>query len=295
MPLFSIIVPTYNRADKLRAVIDCVLKQSFQDWELLVIDDGSTDQTAGFFKTITDPRIRYYYQTNQERSAARNKGIKLAYGTYICFLDSDDVYFPEHLSILQAAIREKNFPVAMFHTHTIMTHPDGREEKTKIFSLLPGETTSQLYMRNFIGTNCVCIHAQILKTFQFDPELNRAEDSNLFFRITARYPVIDIPVFSTNYYMSDTDRNPAALLKNHQGYILAWQRTFSDEKVKLAIPVKERNKRLSECYNWMLQDCYLIIPWRAFVNDLLHLIALKPSSLLTRAFWKVVYTKLVRR
>src|ERR1051325_3991500 len=85
-PFFSVIIPTYNRADFIRKPIDSVLAQKFSSWELIIVDDGSTDNTGQVVKSFTDSRIHYVYQSNQERSAARNTGIKNSKGQYICFL-----------------------------------------------------------------------------------------------------------------------------------------------------------------------------------------------------------------
>ena len=98
MPFFSIIIPTYNRAHVIMRPIDSVLRQTFEDWELIIVDDGSTDDTKSIIESYHDNRIRYVWQENQERSAARNHGIALAKGEWICFLDSDDDYYPNHLA-----------------------------------------------------------------------------------------------------------------------------------------------------------------------------------------------------
>jgi len=92
-PFFSIIIPTYNRASMIPKAIESVLQQTFVEWELIIIDDGSIDNTAEIVKTYTDSRIKYIWQENQERSVARNKGISIAKGRYICFLDSDNKYY----------------------------------------------------------------------------------------------------------------------------------------------------------------------------------------------------------
>jgi len=88
-PLISIIIPTFNRADWIKAAIESVLKQTYQNFELLIIDDGSTDNTKKII-SFCDKKIKYYFQKNKGPSAARNFGIKEANGKYICFLDSDD-------------------------------------------------------------------------------------------------------------------------------------------------------------------------------------------------------------
>ena len=91
---FSIILPTYNRSKTIDKTIESVINQTYKHWELIIIDDGSTDNTKEIitnYKT-NDKRIKYLYQQNKERSAARNNGIVNANGDYICFIDSDDYF-----------------------------------------------------------------------------------------------------------------------------------------------------------------------------------------------------------
>jgi glycosyltransferase involved in cell wall biosynthesis len=99
--LFSIIIPTFNRARLIGRAIDSVLAQDFPDWEMIVIDDGSTDSTGDMIRhySDSDPRIQYHYTDNQGASAARNFGCSMASGKYFTFLDSDDEYLPGHLSL----------------------------------------------------------------------------------------------------------------------------------------------------------------------------------------------------
>lgn len=104
-PTFSIIIPTFNRADHLHSAIRSVLAQSREDWELIIVDDGSKDNTKNVATSYTgEPRIRYHYQENRELNGARNTGVRLARGTYCCFLDDDDFYDTNHLEALSKAI-----------------------------------------------------------------------------------------------------------------------------------------------------------------------------------------------
>lgn len=93
--MLSIIIPSFNRAHSLPAAIESVLNQTYDNWELIIIDDGSTDSTAGVIeKYKNDTRVRYYYQDNLGVSAARNLGATKARGKYLIFLDSDDSFKP---------------------------------------------------------------------------------------------------------------------------------------------------------------------------------------------------------
>jgi len=106
-PLFSIIMPTYNRWRLTVKAIQSVQAQTFADWELLIVDDGSHDGTYDFVttETDTDKRVRYHYATNRGLAMARNIGLSMGRGNYFTFLDSDDEYLPEHLAIRAEYLR----------------------------------------------------------------------------------------------------------------------------------------------------------------------------------------------
>jgi len=105
-PFFSVIIPTYNRGHFLPRAIDSVRSQTYGDWELWVVDDGSTDETREVLEPYCqqDGRIRYIQQSNQRVSAARNLGLAQTAGKYLCFLDSDDAYREDHLQTFADAI-----------------------------------------------------------------------------------------------------------------------------------------------------------------------------------------------
>ncbi|MCL4708220.1 glycosyltransferase family 2 protein [bacterium] len=97
-PVFSIVIPTYNRAKIISRAIQSILNQTFGEFELIIVDDGSTDDSQKVIKQINDPRICYIRQENRGVAAARNAGVKSSRGKYIAFLDSDDEVLPEWLS-----------------------------------------------------------------------------------------------------------------------------------------------------------------------------------------------------
>src|SRR6266478_4234046 len=108
MPLFSIIVPTYNRALYIRATLDSVRAQEFTDYEVIAVDDGSTDKTLSILRET--PSVRVLQQDNKGPGAARNYGVSQASGVYIAFLDSDDLWFPWTLSMFAKAIEQYHNP-----------------------------------------------------------------------------------------------------------------------------------------------------------------------------------------
>ncbi|MCE7979655.1 MAG: glycosyltransferase family 2 protein [Caldilinea sp. CFX5] len=127
-PLFSVIIPTYNRAYIVSRSIKSVLSQTLYDLELIVVDDGSTDHTGEIVKQIDDPRLRYVYQKNQGRSNARNTGVKAALGKYVTFLDSDDEALPDWLQQLSTTFLAKDVGIACCGIKIINVDEPGNEE-----------------------------------------------------------------------------------------------------------------------------------------------------------------------
>jgi glycosyltransferase involved in cell wall biosynthesis len=179
MPFFSIIIPTYNRAHIIKRPIDSILAQTFKDWELIIVDDGSTDDTKEIIESYKDPRIRYVWQENQERSASRNHGIELAKGEWICFQDSDDEYLPEHLQVLYDGIQ---------------THPDYQVIRTGLLiyekGILVGKSAfSPSYYDSFPYE---CIHStafnrNVFRNMLLDTRFFIGEDFHFLLQCGIRY------------------------------------------------------------------------------------------------------------
>ncbi|WP_160154387.1 glycosyltransferase family A protein [Microbulbifer sp. ALW1] len=103
-PYFSIVIPCYNRTTELERALESCISQSFHDFELIVIDDGSDADVAGVLQRFDDGRIHYHRKTNGGANSARNLGSRLARGKYIAYLDSDDCFYPDKLRTVHAAI-----------------------------------------------------------------------------------------------------------------------------------------------------------------------------------------------
>lgn len=180
---FSIIIPTYNRAYLLRKAIESVLAQTFSDWELLIVDDGSTDNTKEVVQSYAakDARIKYIYQKNSERSAARNKGIQKAVGDYICFLDSDDYYLQERLQQLADYLAETKQSTGFFFTGLLVEQSPN--EFTRVDFLQDNQSVYDFIATHPIHCQQVCISSNILKQIPFDERFSIGEDSELWLRI----------------------------------------------------------------------------------------------------------------
>lgn len=198
---FSIIIPTYNRAELLKRAVNSVLNQDYSNFELIVVDDGSTDNTkeeiAPFLQK--EKRISYYKKKNEERAVARNFGTKIAKGSYVNFLDSDDTLYPNHLSIAKKAIENLSAPEIVHLGYDIKTE-NGAILKT--FSKNPDDPYSFLLKGNFMSCNGVFLRKDIALEFPFIEDLSFMimEDWALWLKIGSRYTIHHIPKITSTIY-----------------------------------------------------------------------------------------------
>lgn len=210
-PFFSIIIPTYNRSHLIRETIRCVLEQTFSDFELILIDDASTDDTPSVIQEIDDSRIRYIKnEKNLERSASRNKGIDLAQGKFICFCDSDDHWKLEHLALIRKAIEENKFQDDFYFTGMTWCFPDRKQE---VIFPKPTGNLVEYVIKHQIGTPTTCFSKTILNNHVFNTDLKINEDVELFARIVANYNLIQIPVSTVDVQIHN--ENTKALTKDY--------------------------------------------------------------------------------
>ena len=186
--LVSVIMPAHNAAEFIEEAIDSVLAQSYENWELLLIDDASTDKTAQVVKPyLEDARIHLLaFQENQGVSGARNAGLQKARGQLVAFLDADDKWLPEKLQ-QQVAFHESHPEVALSFTR--FAHFDKAGEcchapKMAYQRDLAHVDVSRLYYENIIGTLTVMLRQDVLgKVGCFDTDLRLAEDHDLWLRV----------------------------------------------------------------------------------------------------------------
>ena len=189
--MISVIVPTYNRAQQLPRALDSILCQSCSPKEIIVVDDGSTDETSALM-TSEYPEIVFIQQQNAGVSSARNVGIKRASGDWIAFLDSDDEWLPEKLEIQMKALYE-NPEIKICHTNEIWIRNGKRVNPKKKHEKFGGWIFQKCLPLCCISPSSVIIHKSIFKEIGlFDYSLPVCEDYDLWLRITARNPVLYI-------------------------------------------------------------------------------------------------------
>jgi len=186
--LISVIVPTYNRSAFLHRALRSIEKQSYAPCEVIVIDDGSSDNTQSLVKTEF-PKITYLYQQNLGVSKARNIGILNAKGQWLAFLDSDDEWLPEKLS-KQLALIAKDSSIRICHTEEIWVRHGKRVNPMKKHAKSGGWIFHSCLPLCVISPSSVIIHRSIFeKIGVFDETLPACEDYDLWLRITSSYPV----------------------------------------------------------------------------------------------------------
>jgi glycosyltransferase involved in cell wall biosynthesis len=191
-PVFSIIIPTHNREWLLKRAIDSVICQIFEIWELIVIDDGSTDGTAEMIHSLRESRIRYIYQAHGERSTARNNGIRLAAGQYICFLDDDDEYKPGYLQAFYTYYQKNNYAKTILRTGFVKQIGD-IEKKSKLYGNRPGDNPVQFAAFHMCGIWTLSIPAEYLIEDIFHPDFPHWQDTHLILRLLAKHGMVQLP------------------------------------------------------------------------------------------------------
>ncbi len=194
-PLVSVIIPTYNRGWILKETIDSVLAQDFTDFELIVVDDGSTDNTQGILDSYKEDII-VLQQQNKGVSSARNRGIVSASGQFIAFLDSDDLWLPKKLST-QVDFFNTNPDALICQTEEKWIRNSIRVNPKKRHKKLSGDIFEPSLYLCLVSPSAVMMKRSLFeKTGMFDESLPACEDYDMWLRISCRYPVylIDTPL-----------------------------------------------------------------------------------------------------
>lgn len=181
---FSIIIPTYNRKIFLKETLDSVLAQTFENYEVIVVDDGSTDNTQAFIESNYKlERLSYYYKDNGERGAARNFGWDKAKGNYVLFFDSDDIMDPTHLEELYQAIVRENEPIALATKYNFKRFGNYHDH-TELKPLSSGYYAIELVSQGNALACHFCVKNELKSTIQFEENREYAIMEDWMFLVT---------------------------------------------------------------------------------------------------------------
>jgi len=292
--LFSIIIPTYNRPVQLIRAINSIIKQTYKLFEIIVVNDGSSLNYDEVEKEMLSyPEIIYIKQINSGRSVARNKGIEKANGQFICFLDDDDYYLPNHLEVLYNEILNQNFQKGIYHTYTEVLLRNQKWEKQPIINKKDNISEIEYYLTDGKMTmNNTCMHKSILTEFPFDPNLYLAEDHHQRLRSITKYPVFRINEYTTVYDKSAETTTNTLSLKGIKDYLITWKKIFSISEIHNSIPSFIINNMFNYHYRYILSYHRAEISWFEYMRLSSLLIfnapSLKNLTLIVKTgFWKL--------
>jgi glycosyltransferase involved in cell wall biosynthesis len=294
----SIILPTFNRSRYLPLALDSILAQTYRDLEVIVVDDGSTDDTEQVVMPYSG-QIKYIYQENQGRGAARNVGLQYATGEYIAFLDSDDLWHPDKLE-RQVPVLEANADSAFVHGPVDVIDENGcKDEKgTKnILRLFKKAGRSGFSYENLIDSCLIFMSAILVKKecFRtvgvFDRSLRILEDLDWYLRVARRYRIAYLdgsPLVSYRFHKGNAYR------VGDQEVLETYERIFTrhlqhpGSSIRGAVVRSRAHLSLSFCYAGLGQP-------KLVRYHIIKAIALNPRSVLSLRSMARLFKSLLKR
>lgn len=278
---FSIIIPTYNRAHLIEKALHSALNQKYNNFEIIVVDDGSSDNTTQVVNSIKSEKIKYFKIINSERGAARNYGIKKSSGDYITFLDSDDHLYENYLLFACESINKFQFP-AFFHL-AYEIHNANKKTTTRI-NFLKSDNIYFLANGNPLGCLGVFVRKDVFAGFLFNEnrDLAGSEDWELWLRI------------ASNFGFKCDNRIAACLMNHHERSVLGFpmnklikrkelslKYAFEDEMV---LQKFRQHKRKMESYCDSYIALHLILSKHSIagIKFFINSLVLFPPSLFTK-------------
>jgi len=240
----SVIIPLFNKGPYIARALNSVLNQTYQDFEVIVVDDGSTDNGAEIVRGFDDPRIRLIRQENRGVSATRNQGFDKAISDFIAFLDADDEWMPKHLETILRLI--ENFPLAGMYTTAYKRRTPSGKTRWDCYKFIPHPPWEGLLPDYFksaaLGESPVCSSVVVIprkifiETGGFPEGYWYGEDSDLFGKIALKYPVAFSWEFGAIYHADALNRacDRKLPLENEEPFVM----TARAELMKGEVPQK---------------------------------------------------------
>jgi len=244
-PKVSICVPTYNRKDYLRETLDSILAQSYKDYEIVIVDDGSTDGTADLIKNASFKNLQYHWQENQGESAARNKLVELAKGDYLTFIDSDDLLFPYAVEEL-VKIVEAHGPDTIAYSSYINIDETGTEVKRKRQAFPSGNITVVLFEYILVHScGTMCTKKLLQEAGGFDVSLPVCSPYILWLKLSLKYKFIPMekPTFKRRRHSGNLSERSFA---NRMIELNVLEDFYYNGGAKEVVPRQRAMKRLSK-------------------------------------------------
>lgn len=279
-PFFSIIIPTYNRTHLIGKTIDSVLQQSLKDFEIIVVDDGSTDHTEEYLERNYRNKVKVIRIPNGERGKARNTGTLIAKGKYVYFLDSDDLLYPNHLALAKQFIENLKLPEWIFQEYEIQNG----DIKTPVSYNRNNPIKDLVTKGNFMSCHGVFLRNDIARNhpFEEDRQMAGSEDYALWLELAARYPLRINPIITSALVQHD-DRSvfnfsPEKLIKRKQ---MMMDKVNSDPAITKSFS-KWMPYLKSNTYSYIALHLAMIESKKPAIHHFRKSIIASPASIFTR-------------
>ncbi len=291
MPSISVIIPVYNGEKTIHETIESVLNQTLSDFEVIVINDGSQDSTLEIVSSIQDPRLKVISYPNAGLSVTRNRGISLASGDYIAFIDADDLWTPDKLESQFKAL-QANPQAAVAYSWTNHIDESSQFSRTGSHMTVSGNVYAKLLLANFLenGSNPLIRRQALTTVGGFDETLIAAEDWDMYLRLAAHYHFVAVPSPQVLYRIS-IDSMSSNVYKQEKESVKVIKKAFI-----------QAPKFLQHLKKQSLANLYKYLTFKTLEGDperqrgikaahfLWHCIINDPSLLRKRVIWKVGFT-----
>ncbi len=249
--VFSVVIPLYNKERYILNTLNSVFNQNYQNFEIIVINDGSTDNSLKTLKTISDKRLHCFTIKNSGVSVARNLGIKKSKGAFICLLDADDYWYPNHLDSFVKVIHEfPNEVVFCNNYETLLSKNIKRISKYSYLPLSSGYCIITDYFKSSLinsiaWTSAVCISNSVFKTsnYWFDENIASGQDTDLWVRLGLHFPFVFNKEITAIHNKNISDSLSKS--NNYESRFLLTQKFLKQEKTNLSLKKFMDNNRFS--------------------------------------------------
>lgn len=298
MSLISVIIPVYNGEKTIRETIESVLNQTFLDFELIILNDGSQDSTLDVVSSIQDSRLKVFSHPNAGLAASRNRGTFHAVGEYISFIDADDLWTPDKLETQLKALQD-NPEAAVAYSWTNYIDESGQFLRRGGYLTANGDVYAKLLVVDFLenGSNPLIRRQALIQVGGFDESLSAAEDWDILLRLAAQYSFVAVPYPQILYRVSANSMS-AHVVRQETACLKVLERAFNQAPESLQYLKKYSIANLYRYLSFKVLDAYpdrkrgLIATrflWKLITNDLVSLRQYSTWQVLFRvAVWVIL-------
>jgi len=289
MPILSIIIPAYNAERTILETLASVQKQTFSDFELIVINDGSSDQTLELLHSVADERLRIFSYENGGVAVARNRGISHATGEFIAFMDADDLWTPDKLELQLAALQQHAI-AGVAYSWTRFINEQGKPISACDPIFFEDNVYAKLLVGDFIysGSNTMIRRQAIESVGEFDPACAGCDDWDYWLRLAARWPFVVVPKHQILYRRSSSSAS-SNVEKMKKSALISLEKAY-----QMAPPELQhlRNQSLISFHNYCadlhLRSSTNIRGFNQAGRHLLMSICIEPKLILNKRFHRYI-------